>query len=317
MKRKASFRLPPGTLPENLLDFLVRRFTYHTRATWQARLAEGRVRVNDRAGLESDFLGPGDVVEYVMHDLPEPPVETAFGVVYEDDELLVADKPGNLPCHPGGAYFNNTLWALLKSRGLAELFLVNRLDRETSGLVVVAKNAEAARACRSEFAGRSVEKRYGVLVENLFPESWEARGAMREDSAGPVRKRRLFVEGVPLEEAGAEWAETRFRRLAAGGGLSYVEAAPSTGRLHQIRATLWAGGFPVVGDKLYGRDPELFLRFFEGALTEADRAVLRLERQALHAAGLRMRHPRTREWLEWEAPLPADMKDLIGKSRMA
>jgi RluA family pseudouridine synthase len=317
MKRKASVRIPLGSLTENVLDFLVRRFTYHDRSAWQARLSGGRVRVNDRVAREADLLGAGDVVEYAMDDLPEPPVQTGFGVVFEDDDLLVVDKPGNLPCHPGGAYFNNTLWALLKSRhGLAAPLLVNRLDRETSGLTVIAKTAEAARLCRDEFAGRSVEKRYWVLVEGLFPEAREARGAMRPDAAGPVRKRRLFVEGVSPLEAGAEWAETLFRRRGSGGGLSWVEAVPSTGRLHQIRATLCAGGFPVVGDKLYGRDPELFLRFFQGVLTEADHAVLRLPRQALHAAGLRMRHPRTREWLEWEAPLPADMRELIEKSQM-
>jgi 23S rRNA pseudouridine955/2504/2580 synthase/23S rRNA pseudouridine1911/1915/1917 synthase len=133
---------------------------------------------------------------------------------------------------------------------------------------------------------------------------------MKADPASPVGKRRLFVEGVPVEEAGSDWAETRFRRLAEGNGISLVEAVPATGRLHQIRATLHACGYPVIGDKLYGVDPDLFLRFRSGALTGADRTALRLNRQALHAARLRMRHPRTRQWLDVEAPMPGDMAAL-------
>ncbi len=312
MKREASFCVPAGNPSETVLAFLARRFTYHSHEVWQARVAEGRVQVNGQVARSEGPLAPGDRIEYDSHDLPEPPVATGYAVRFEDADLLVVDKPGNLPCHPAGAYFNHTLWALLKSRhGLESPAFVNRLDRETSGLVVVAKNAETARSCQSEFAGRRVGKRYQVLVEGVFPEVWEARGVMRADPAGPVRKRRLFVEGGTAGEAGSDWAETSFRRLAAGGGISLVEAAPATGRLHQIRATLWAGGFPVVGDKLYGVDPELFLRFCKGALTDADAAALRLNRQALHAGWLRMRHPRTREWLELEAPLPGDMAALV------
>lgn len=311
MKREAASRVPAGAPPETLLDFLARRFTYHRREAWQARLAEGRVRVNGLVAPGDGVLVPGDRIDYDLHDLPEPPVQTDYAVCFEDEDLLVVDKPGNLPCHPSGPYFNHTLWALLKGRpGIGEPAFVNRLDRETSGLVVIAKNAGAAKACQAEFAGRHVEKRYLALVEGLFPDAREARGAMRADPAGPTRKRRLFVEGVTPEEAESDWAETHFRRLAEGGGLSLVEAAPLTGRLHQIRATLLACGFPLVGDKLYGVDPGIFLRFCQSAMTEADRTALRLGRQALHAARLRMRHPGTREWLEWEAPLPADMAAL-------
>ena len=311
MKREASFRVPPGGPAETLLDFLSRRFTYHSREAWLARLEEGRVRLNKRVARDDQPVAAGDLLEYDIQDMPEPPVDTAFGVVFEDVDLLVADKPGNLPCHPGGAYFNHTLWALLKGRpGLQEPALVNRLDRETSGLIMVAKNPAAAKACRAEFAERRVVKRYLAMVEGLFPDTRQANGAMREDSAGPVRKRRLFVEGVTPMEAAGEWAGTRFRRLAAGGGISLVEAIPSTGRLHQIRATLHAIGFPVVGDKLYGIDPEAFLRFCKGGLSEADKLALRMDRQALHAAFLRVRHPRTQAWMEWEAPMPKDMADL-------
>jgi 23S rRNA pseudouridine1911/1915/1917 synthase len=316
MKRKAVFIIPTGAVPENLLDFLARRFTYHTPGEWQDRLDQGRVSVNQRPGIASDRLEAGDQVEYVPEDRPEPAVDFGMRLVFEDSDLLVIDKPGNLPCHPAGVYFNHTVWALLKADPyrIGNPAFVNRLDRETSGLVVVAKNPESAKAWRAEFAGRRVEKVYRVLVEGLFPEQVTACGVMKGDPGGPVRKRRLFAPGGSAPEAGPDWAETDFRCLSRQRGMSLVEARPLTGRLHQIRATLHALGFPVVGDKLYGIDPALFLRFRDQTLTEADRIGLRLDRQALHAFRLRLRHPRTREDREWEAPMPADILGLMGET---
>jgi 23S rRNA pseudouridine1911/1915/1917 synthase len=312
MKRQNQFRIPPGSPGESLLDFLARRFTYLSRLAWAELIQRQRVKVNEKPAEAGQMLAEGDLVETELDTRDEPPVDERIGIVHEDDDLLVVNKSGNLPCHPGGAYFNHTLWALLKKqKRIAEPMLVNRLDRETSGLVVVAKNPKAGKICNTDIANRLVEKRYLVLVEGLFPDEKRACGALREEEGGTVRKRRLFVENVMPAEAGGNWAETRFRRLAAGGGISLVEALPATGRLHQIRATLHACGFPVVGDKLYGVEPELFLRFCRGALSAEDRARLRMDRQALHAAQLRLRHPRTRVMLNLEAPLPDDMRALM------
>jgi 23S rRNA pseudouridine955/2504/2580 synthase/23S rRNA pseudouridine1911/1915/1917 synthase len=312
MKRRNQFRIPPGSAPESLLDFLARRFTYLSRLAWEETIQRERVRVNEKPGNPAALLEAGDLVETELEGRDEPPVDETAGVVFEDDDILVVNKSGNLPCHPGGAYFNHTLWAVLKKRFRLEApALVNRLDRETSGLVVVAKNARVGRLLSAEFSGRRAEKIYLAIVEGEFPEEVRACGAMREEQGGAIRKRRLFVEGVPPAEAGAEWSDTRFRRLATGGGISLVEAIPATGRLHQIRATLLACGFPVVGDKMYGVDPELFLRFCRGALTAEDRARLRMDRQAVHASRLRLRHSRAGTTLNLEAPLPEDMKVLM------
>lgn len=307
MKRRNQFRLPPGAASEPLTAFLARRFTYLSAAEWEALAERGSVTVNGLPCAPGDLVGPGDLLETELGDRAEPPVDDRVGVVFEDGDLLVLDKSGNLPCHPGGAYFNHTLWALLRARfRVPEPVLVNRLDRETSGLVLVAKSPEAGKRARAEFAGRRAAKLYRALVEGMFPEERRACGGMVGDEGGPVRKRRRFVEGVSPAEAGGEWADTAFRRLSYGNGVSLVEAAPATGRLHQIRATLLALGFPVVGDKLYGPDPEMFLRFCQGGLTPEDRVRLRLDRQALHAFRLRLRHPRTGRMMEWEAPMPAD-----------
>ena len=262
-------------------------------------------------------LAEGDQIEYVAWDIPEPEVDLHIDVLFDDRDLMVVNKPGNLPCHPGGRFFNHTLWAILKQQyKLESPAMVNRLDRETSGVVVVAKTPEAAKKCRSQFAGHRVQKRYVAFVEGEFPETLEAKGYIVDDRHAEVRKKQLFVradsvrEGDATEKEGV-WAETQFRRMSRHGAVSEVEVIPKTGRLHQVRATLHGLGYPVVGDKLYGVDPGIFARFCAGAMTNDDRRRMRLDRQALHAAGLRFCHPRTGKPLAFDLPLPPDMANLL------
>jgi len=328
MKRRIQSRIPRPFAGATVLDFLVRRFPYHDAAGWAERLAQGRVQVGAQRATGAQVLALDDVVEYLADDIPEPRVNLEVSVVFEDAELLVVNKPPNLPCHPSGRYFHHTLWAVLKTRfGLEQPLLVNRLDRETSGLTIVAKTAEAGKLLSAEFSGRRVGKKYLVLVEGAFPPRVEARGLLVPDADSPVRKKWKFVaaETAPAELA-KQWAETVFQNVetltpaVAGPGqpagpVSLVEATPVTGRLHQLRATLQSLGFPVVGDKLYGYDPALFIRFCQDQLSDADRALLRLDRQALHASQLRIQHPRTQQLLDLEAPLPPDMAGMLAELR--
>ncbi len=304
----------------SLVDFLVRRFPFHSREAWHEQIAQKRVEINGRV-VEAEYaLVYRDTMVYSADDIPEPPARLDVEVVHDDRDLLVVNKPPNLPCHPGGRYFHHTLWAVLKMRyGIESPALVNRLDRETSGLTVVAKTSEAARKCRAQFNDRRVEKRYVVLVEGSFPDALHAAGYLTPSHEGHLRKPRTFVpseQGIG-EPPGGEWAETRFRRLTFCNNLSEVEALPKTGRMHQIRATLHSLGFPVVGDKTYGVDPGIFLRFCTDSMTGEDRIKLRMDRQALHAAGLRFRHPRTGADLRFDLPLPPDMAALLSEPRPA
>lgn len=313
MQRETRFLVPSAAAGTPLVAFLAARFTYHAAAAWTERVAAGRLTRNGRPAAPDAVLAAGDLLAYDTSDLPEPPVDASFRIVFEDADLLVLDKSGNLPCHPAGRYFNHTLWALLKTQhGLASPAFINRLDRETSGLVVVAKGAAAARACRAQFAARQVCKRYQALVEGCFPPAIAACGWLTCDPASEVRKKRRFLPAAGASGPdGGEWAETHFRLLAQHGPVAAIEALPVTGRLHQIRATLQALGFPVVGDKLYGVDDRLFLKFCRGALDASDRARLRLDRQALHAAGLQFRHPASGRTLAFDLPLPADMREAL------
>ena len=315
MTREMTLSIREQDAGKTLVAFLIARFTYHDEAAWSRLIGDGRVRVNDRAALPETVLRPGDALRYDASDIPEPPVDETFTLVSDDPLMMAVNKSGNLPCHPGGRYFNHTLWALLKERhGLADPVMVNRLDRETSGLVLVAKTAEAAHNLWKQFVSHKVSKRYTVFVEGAFPEKAEASGWLLPDPASVIRKKRRFVSaeaGGAAPEKGAEWAETSFERVRMCAGFSVVTALPRTGRLHQIRATLLSLGFPVVGDKLYGVDETLFLRFCADALTDEDRGRLRLRRQALHADSLRFHHPRFGARTELTAPLPADMASLL------
>lgn len=322
MKRRIHQKINQEEEGLSLLDFLSDRFTYHPRAEWAAHVAADRVRVNNETAAAHRILAAGDRVEFIASDSPEPPVCFDVEAVFEDDWLVVVNKPPNLPCHPAGRYFNHTLWAWLKNHhGTETPALINRLDRETSGLLLVAKTREAEASCRAQFVKRSVVKHYVALVEGEFPEALEARGWMAADPESGVRKRRRFILSSdnsgprtpePDSSVPVEWAETDFRRLRSRNGVSEVEAILRTGRLHQIRATLCSLGFPVVGDKLYGRDPMMFVRFCTDALTDEDRCGLRMNRQALHAVELGFRHPRSGEMLHFTAPLPRDMGAVMG-----
>ena len=314
MTREMTFTIREKDAGKTLVAFLVARFTYHDSEEWSRLISEGRVRVNGYATVPAVMLKPDDVLRYDASDIPEPPVDETFGVVSDDPMLLVVDKSGKLPCHPGGRYFNHTLWAFLKARyGLEDPVLVNRIDRETSGLVLVAKVPEAAHNLWKQFATHKVVKRYTVFVEGEFPERLDASGWLCVDPASAIRKKRRFLPaaaGSSAPEKEAEWSETAFERVRLCDGFSVVTALPRTGRLHQIRATLLSLGFPVVGDKLYGVDENLFLKFCEDALTEEDRKRLRLRRQALHAGYIQFRHPRFGALTELTAPLPQDMSAL-------
>ena len=317
MQRKTSVRIQPQQAGQQLLDFISQRFTYRSRDEWQAELTAERFQLNDTEARGDSILAQGDRLVYLMPTLIEPPVDANYTVLHEDADLLVIDKPAPLPCHPGGRFFAHTLWALLKeNHGLANPRLINRLDRETSGIVLVAKNKDAARLCQEQFVQRMVEKVYLVVVEGDFPDTpapIETTGWLGPAPDSAIRKKMRFYPQQNDAPPGAVESSTAFRRLSSTSdhGLSLLEARPHTGRCHQIRATLLHLGFPVVGDKLYGVDEQLFLRFQEDRLSEADHTLLRIPRQALHAARLRFSHPVNGQELKFSAPLPVAISALM------
>ena len=311
MKRRACIRIPSENTGVPLLDFLCRRFTYHDRSAWEDLIRHGRVLVNGDTAFPPQTLSAGDQLEYIHSSPPEPPVAEDYSILFEDHTLLVVNKPGNLPCHPGGRYFAHTLWGLLKSNYPEDsIFFVNRIDRETSGIVLIAKTRDAAINCQKQFLAGAVRKRYGVIVEGDFPKGIiHADGYLQRDQESLIRKKQRFFYPHELKilPTTAKICSTSFLLIQQYDGKSLVAAKPVTGRLHQIRATLLSLGYPVTGDKIYGVDETLFLRFIEDGLTDLDRRRLCLSRQALHAEFLELNHPASGKRIQFFSHLPEDM----------
>ena len=289
--------------------WLSSRFTYHSRNQWQDIIKEGQITVNGQKVRSSKILRTDDVVEFNTEDYKEPEVNFDYTVIYEDDFMLAVNKSANLPCHPAGGYFNNTLFTHLSEKLGYKVHLINRLDRETSGIVLFAKSSEMANQLSNLFAIKQITKEYIVVVHGTFPRKLHAYGYLTSDDQSPVRKKRKFVLLKDKEESapGCEIAETDFELIRSNNGLSFVKAIPKTGRLHQIRATLCSLGYPVMGDKIYGLDDTLYLRFIEGNLTEKDNRSLIFNRQALHAKALTFKHPATNKKVIIDAPIPKDI----------
>lgn len=287
MTQARSISIAKSDEGKRLIDYLISRFTYQTGPEWAAHIEEGRLLLDGHRCDGTEILAREMRVEFIPLPYGEPPVCADWSVLSEDSDFLFIDKPAPLPCHPGGIYLNNTLWSFLSER-YGSVRLVNRLDRETSGIVVAALSAEAASYAQALMTERRILKEYAVLVEGQFPDALDASGYLTKDESSPVRKKLKFVgkdTGSGGSPPGFTGCETMFSLVKRrDDGTSLVTARPVTGRTHQIRATLCSLGYPVVGDKLYGIDPTIFLRFIDGTMTDEDRLRLRLDRQALHCA---------------------------------
>lgn len=252
-----------------------------------------------QAGREIRLLRPAPT---------EPDVPRSFDVLYDDGRLLAIDKPAGLPVHATARFHKNTLTALLRER-YAESAprLAHRLDRETSGLMLLGRDHEVEVALKALFRERRIRKRYLAIVHGRGPGPREGviDLPLGADIASGIRvKMGVAADGYP--------SRTRYRVLESRGEFSLVEASPETGRQHQIRAHLSAVGAPVVGDKLYGPDPALFLEFIETGWTERLGRQLILPRQALHAADAIFPHPASGEAMHLACPLPPDLESFWG-----
>jgi len=291
-------------------DYLAARFTYRSLEEWRERITGGEIVLNGVSAAPETVLALHDSVEYFPGDLPEPEADLSYRVAYEDDDLLIVDKSGNLCVHPTGPFFRHTLWHLLCTK-YGKIHLVNRLDRETSGLLIATKNPESA--AKLGKPSWPVRKEYLAVVFGAFRERVEAYGFLVQDTASPVRKKRRFVFGErpPAGAVKVESARTLLLPEKTGEKFSLVRALPETGRLHQIRATLFSLGFPLAGDKLYGPDDSIYLRIRSDAISEEDRARLVLSRQALHSARLELRHPVSGGTVTVDSPLPPEFSACI------
>lgn len=240
----SSVRLPAGDWPL-LLDFMSARFPEVPRATWAARMQDGRVQDADGSALDSAApYRAGRLIHYYRDLARETPIPFEAEILYRDAHLLVADKPHFLATIPSGKYLRETLLVRLKQQtGLDDLIPLHRLDRATAGLVLFSVNAQTRGAYSALFAGRSIDKTY------------EALAPTRAELAFPITHRSRMVESTPFfrmkEGDGDANTETRIELIETLGAISRYRLHPHTGRKHQLRVHMAALGMPIVNDLWY------------------------------------------------------------------
>jgi RluA family pseudouridine synthase len=227
-------------------------------------------------------------------------VETNYQILFEDAFFLIADKPAPLPVHKVGAFKNKNLLSLLLQKTPYEFLApVNRLDSETSGLVLFAKTSKAAGKLGLQFENRLVEKEYLAIVTGRpSPESGLFTQALGLDESRGHRQRVLDPQG--------ETAETRYELIEHRAGYSLMRIFPKTGRTHQIRAHFAFAGHPLVGDKIYIED-RVFKSYTQEGWKDWMKDIVKWPRLALHAAGLKIRHPESGQEMRFASALPASL----------
>jgi 23S rRNA pseudouridine1911/1915/1917 synthase len=307
-----SWSVPAECAAVRLDAFLRRCLPHLSRREVENAIEEKLLRINGRVGKKGDRLIAGDVLRFKgpaswLLESPPADAELKVPILYEDLSLLVVDKPAGMPTHGFSGRATGTLANFLtaqrpdigdigKSRW--EPGLLHRLDRETSGLVLVAKTQAAFEDLRIQFRRRQIKKRYRALVWGIT----EAEGSIAYPLIHDPRDQRRMIavmDAVPSEMRRRRWqALTRFQKRGDAEGLSLLEIEMETGVTHQIRVHLAAAGHPIVGDTLYG-------------VGGAD--GLGLRRHFLHACGLEFFHPAGRTVVKVESELPAELRAVLEK----
>jgi len=252
--------------------------------------------------------GESAFLELAARGMGSSAVEPGLEVIHDDADILAVNKPGGMLVHATSSPRALSLLGLLRLRGHEGLHLVHRLDRETSGVVVLARRAVIASALADLFARREVSK---VSLAVVFGEVKGDEGVI-DLPLGKASGSAVHVKQAVLPEAGRR-AETAFRVECRLAGFTLLRVFPRTGRRHQIRVHLASIGHPVVGDKLYAARESHHVRFIERGFDEAMRRDLIAERQLLHAASISFRHPGSGLPVTMEAPIPQDMAAFLSE----
>ncbi|MBI5393696.1 MAG: RluA family pseudouridine synthase [Verrucomicrobia bacterium] len=300
---RVTLTVAPDAAGHRLDLWLLEQLPGHSRAFLQKLIRDGHVRIGGSEVKASHAIRVGEIVEVVIPP-PEPstvaPEAIPLEVLFEDDDLIVVNKPPGLVVHPSAGHAEHTLVNALLHHcrgrlsgigGVERPGIVHRLDLDTSGCLVVAKTDAAHRALSQQFKSHEVEKYYLALVWGL-PRMQRGRieGAIGRN---PHHRQKMAV----LVEGGRE-SITEFEIMEHFGGCTLVRCQLHTGRTHQIRVHLASIGNPIVGDTVYGR-------------MRRHPIASKATRQMLHAERLAFEHPRSGKWLEFVAPLPQDMRELI------
>ena len=317
------FVVDKGQTPLRIDKYLSTHMENTSRHRIQLAIKQEYIRVNDTVVKANYIAKPGDVITLVMpfekHEYEIRPENIPLNVVYEDEDVLVINKPAGLVVHPGHGHFSGTLLnALAWHLGIDGKdscddrlgILVHRIDKDTSGLLVIAKNDEAQLVLAKQFFDHSIERRYIAIVwGNIKEDSGTITGNIGRDPNDRLRFK-VFKDGT-----NGKHAVTHYKVLERFGYVTVVECRLETGRTHQIRVHFNYIGHPLFNDERYGGD-----QIKEGTIYSKYRQFIEncfkiLPRQALHAKTLGFIHPRTGKPMSFDSPLPEDMTALIDKWR--
>lgn len=306
-EQSQTFSVPEEQAGQRLDHYLVGMLDGLSRTTIQRIIAGGQVLVNGRSMKAGYLLRVGDTIDIIQSARETQPAYVLphyvpLDIIYEDEDILVVNKPAGMVVHPAPGHTGDTLVNALLAR-YPELGrgaddqrpgIVHRLDKDTSGLIIVAKNARAHAALVEQMKQHAIIKRYQALVEGVVPHDSGSIDA-------PIGRDPRYRQQMAITTTASREARTHFRVLQRFNRHTLLLVQLETGRTHQIRVHLQAIGHPVVGDPVYG---------------PRSKADIPLHRQFLHASQLVFRHPLTGKTMELEAPLPDDLEHIIQKSSL-
>ncbi len=298
--------------------FLARQLPEFSRAHLRRAIDAGGVKVGDRIMKAGQRLKGGEQLSITLPQLPREgpvPEDIPLEIIYEDEHLAAINKPPGMVVHPAKGHWSGTLTAALAfhfgqlsgAGGPTRPGIVHRLDRDTSGVLVVAKTDAAHFALAAQFAARTVQKEYFAIVVGKFDRDADLIGL--PIGVHPYQREKMAIR---RDHPSSRPAQTVYKVIERFDGFAALDVAPKTGRTHQIRVHLAAIGSPVLCDKQYGGRAEVTRG--EIRRDPDDRHVL-LARQALHARRLSLAHPSTGESLTFEASLPDDLRATLEELR--
>lgn len=313
-----------GQSPLRIDKYMFEKLQHSSRNRIQQAADAGFVHVNDRPVKSNYKVRPNDVITLMLdrprHDSTIEAEDILLNIVYEDAELLVIDKPAGLVVHPGAGNFHGTLvnavaWHLKDLPSYdpndPEVGLVHRIDKDTSGLLLVAKTPDAKRKLGVQFFNKTTRRSYNALVWGHFAED---EGRIEGNIGRDPRDRLRMKVFDPVSGIGKP-AVTHYRVLERFGYVTLIECMLETGRTHQIRAHLRHIGHPLFADERYGGTEILRGNRSSTYKSFIQNCFKLCNRQALHARTLGFRHPTTGREMDFCAPLPRDMEQLIDKWR--
>lgn len=344
VEKEFVFKIPKGQTPERVDTYLTNAIYNATRNKVKKAIDDGKVWINGKQAKPGRKIQPLD--EIICRIMKAPPIELLpenipLNILYEDEYLLVVNKPAGMCTHPGfGHRYGTLVNALLYHFGMRDAIeietgdeddeetdeddndidninlgkvfasdvirpgIVHRLDMDTSGVLVIAKNVEIHAKLSKQFADRTTERQYNTIVWGKFDED---EGTVEGDIGRSPRNRKLFA----VVKKDGKHAKTDYKVIERFEFATLVALKLHTGRTHQIRVHMAHINHPVMGDTFYGGDKPLYSGHDPHLKNLAKKSLEKVQRQLLHAKTLGFKHPATKEFLSFDSPLPEDMEGII------